>query len=56
MRVNMNEFANEVTLAEGKTHSVGVGDVKEILAITLTKLAGLDEEDLAELLSRYLKE
>jgi hypothetical protein len=52
----MNDFAREVTLAEGKAHSVGMGDVKEILTITLTKLAQLDEEDLAELLSRYRKE
>ena len=52
----MNDFAKEVTLLEGKKHSVGLGDVKEILSITLTKLAELNEEDLAELLSRYRKE
>lgn len=53
MTVNMNLFASEVTLAEGKNHSVGIGDVKEILKITLTMLAELNEEDLSELLSRY---
>lgn len=56
MTVNMNDFAKEVTLAEGKKHSVGLGDVKEILKITLTMLSKLDEEDLAELLSRYREE
>ncbi len=56
MTVNMNDFAKEVTLAEGKKHSVGLGDVKEILSITLTMLAELNEEDLAELLSRYRKD
>jgi hypothetical protein len=40
-------------LLEGKKSSVGIGDVKEILSITLTKLAALSEEDLAELLNRY---
>jgi hypothetical protein len=53
MTVNMNDFAREVTLLEGKKSSVGIGDVKEILSITLTKLAALSEEDLAELLNRY---
>jgi hypothetical protein len=56
MTVNMNDFAKEVTLSEGKKSSVGIGDVKEILSIALTMLAKLNEEDLAELLSRYSKE
>jgi predicted DNA-binding antitoxin AbrB/MazE fold protein len=49
----MNKFADKVTLTEGKKHSVGIADVKEILKIALTMLAELNEEDLAELLSRY---
>lgn len=53
MTVNMNDFAKEVTLSEGKKSSVGIGDVKEILSITLTMLAKLKEDDLAELLNRY---
>lgn len=56
MTVNMNKFAEAVTLAEGKKHSVGLGDVKEILSITLTMLAELSEEDLSELLDRYRKD
>lgn len=56
MTVNMNDFAKQVTLAEGKKHSVGLGDVKEILSITLTMLAELNEEDLSELLDRYRKD
>jgi len=52
----MNNFAKEVTLAEGKKHSVGLGDVKEILSITLTMLAYMSEEDLSELLDRYRSE
>ena len=53
MAVNLNEFAKEITLTEGKKESVNVAQVKEILSITLTKLAALTEEDLDELLSRY---
>ncbi len=53
MTVNMNDFAREVTLSEGKKSSVGIGDVKEILSITLTMLSKLKEDDLAELLNRY---
>lgn len=53
MTVNMNDFAREVTLSEGKKSSVGIGNVKEILSITLTMLAKLNEDDLAELLNRY---
>ena len=53
MKVNMNDFARDVTLSEGKKSSVGIGDVKEILSIALTMLAKLNEEDLAELLNRY---
>ena len=52
-KVDLNEFAKEVTLAEGKKESVNMGQVKEILTITLTKLAALPQSQLDELLSRY---
>ena len=51
--VNLNELAREVTLIEGKKESVNMAQVKEILSITLTKLAALPQEQLDELLSRY---
>lgn len=52
-KVNLNEFAREVTLEEGKKESVNMAQVKEVLSITLTKLAALPQEQLDELLSRY---
>jgi len=51
--VNMNDFANEVAAEEGKLVSVDIGQIKEILTITMKKLALLSDEDLAELMSRY---
>jgi hypothetical protein len=53
VKVNLNEFAKEITLLEGKKESVNMGQVKEVLSITLTKLAALPQEQLDELLSRY---
>jgi len=53
MTIDLNEFAKEITLVEGKKESVNIGQVKEVLSITLTKLAALSQEDLEELLSRY---
>lgn len=52
-KVDLNEFAREVTLMEGKKESVNMGQVKEVLSITLTKLAALPQDQLDELLSRY---
>jgi hypothetical protein len=52
-KVDLNEFAKEITLLEGKKESVNMGQVKEILSITLKKLAALEPPQVDELLSRY---
>ena len=49
----MNDFAKEVAEAEGQLVSVSIAQIKEVLSITMKKLALLSDEDLAELMSRY---
>ena len=38
-RINMNDVAIEITLAEGKKKSINIGQVKEVLKLFLQRLA-----------------
>lgn len=54
MGLNLNDFAKEITLKEGKTKSLSIAQVKEVIRLTLTELAALPENALAKLMRRYL--
>ena len=44
--MNLNKFAKEVTLEEGKKRSVSIAQVKEILRITFEKLNEYPESEV----------
>lgn len=49
---NLNNFAKDVTLSEGKKVSQNIGQVKEIIKLTLLKLKGMTLEEVSDLLKR----
>jgi hypothetical protein len=52
MKINLNDLAKEITLQEGKKRSLPIGQVKEVLKITLLKLKQFTTEDVIKLLRR----
>ncbi len=42
-KINMNEFAKKITLKEGLKHSLGIGDVKEVLKLVCIELSSYDD-------------
>mgnify|MGYP001561965732 CR=1 FL=1 len=53
--MNLNDFAREITLKEGKKISLPIGQVKEVIKLTFTKLARYDTAVVETLLKRYRK-
>ena len=51
--MNLNEFAKKITLKEGKKKSVSIAQVKEIIRIIFTELAGMDEAEALAAVRRY---
>ena len=49
------ELASMIAKQEGKKHNASVGDVREILTLTLQQLALMNTVDLGKLLSKYVK-
>lgn len=50
---NMNDFAREITEQEGGAKSVNIAQVKEIIKLTLEKLAKLGTAEALALIKRY---
>jgi hypothetical protein len=48
MSVNLNDLARDLTLVEGKDNSVGIADVKEILAVLGDRWRSMPEEQALE--------
>ena len=53
--MNLNDFAKEITLKEGKKLSLSIAQVKEVLKITFTKLAGMPVTEVGAILKKYGK-
>jgi len=53
--VNLNDVAKTLTLQEGKKVSLPIGQVKEVMALTLRWLASLPVVEADRLLRRYKK-
>jgi hypothetical protein len=53
--MNLNDLAREITLEEGKKISLPIGQVKEVIKLTLTKLARYDPAVIENVLRRYRK-
>lgn len=51
--MNLNNFAREVTLKEGKKKSISIAQVKEVIKLTLQELAKKDVQEIMNTLSRY---
>ncbi len=51
--VNMNDFAREITLEEGGAKSVNIAQVKEIVKLTLEKLAKMGTAHALALIKRH---
>jgi hypothetical protein len=52
MKINLNDLAKEITLQEGKKRSLPIGQVKEVLKITLLKLKEFPIDDVIKLFKR----
>ena len=51
--INLNDLAVTITKQEGGKMSLSIGQVKEVMRITIKELAARTSEEVAELLSRY---
>lgn len=51
--MNLNEFAKEITLQEGKKRQVSIGQVKEIMRLVFMKLAREPDMEVIRLVKRY---
>jgi len=51
--ISQQWLAEEITAKEGKAEEVNIGQVKEVLKITLDILAGLNSEELSVLLEKH---
>ena len=54
-KINLNNVAKVVTLAEGKKVSLPIGQVKEVIAIYNRLLGGFTFEQVIEMLNRKKK-
>lgn len=45
MSVNLNDLARELTLVEGKSESMNIGDTKEMLAVLGQRWRSMPEEE-----------
>jgi hypothetical protein len=52
-RINMNDFAISVSLDEGKKESVNIAQIKEVISITMKKLAEHTDAEIMEVVGRY---
>jgi hypothetical protein len=51
--INQQWFAEEIARREGKTTEVDIGQIKEVLKITLEILASLSDEEVTGLLEKH---
>jgi len=53
MIINQNTLAKTITLAEGKKNILKIGDVKEVIKLTLIELAKFEDEEVLKLIKKY---
>ncbi len=53
--MRFNELASQIAEQEGLSKQVSIGNVRELLRLTLTILANLPAGELGELLAKYQK-
>jgi len=52
--MNLNDLARDITLREGKTKSLSIAQVKEVMKIAFTELGKMTEREIQALLRRYM--
>ena len=50
--MNLNQFAKEITLAEGKKQSLSIAQVKEVIKLVLAKLSQMTLAEIVNLLKK----
>ena len=53
--VDLNKFAKEVTLKEGKKLNLSIAQVKEVMKIVFTKLAKTPLSEIVNIFKKYNK-
>ena len=51
--MNLNDFAKEITLIEGRKKSLSIAQVKEVIRLTLIRLANSPMAETEAVLNRY---
>lgn len=54
--INLNDLATRITKQEGGAVSLSIGQVKEVIHLTLEELASRDIDEVILLMKRYRKE
>ena len=55
-QINQNEIAKIIALGEGKKHTLNIGDVKEVIHLTLEELAKYEDEQILKLINKHRKD
>lgn len=53
-RINMNDFAVNVALKEDGAVESNIAEIKQILKITMEELSKFEDEQILELIKRYV--
>jgi len=53
--INLNDLAVKITKREGGAMSLSIGQVKEVMRLTLEELASRDIDEVILLMKRYRK-
>ena len=52
-KIDLNQMAKKITLAEGLKKSVSIGQVKEIMSLVFETVSKMSIEDVANIMARY---
>jgi hypothetical protein len=55
VKINQNNLAKAITLSEGKKHNLNIGDVKEVIKLTLIELGKFEDADILKLINKHRK-
>jgi hypothetical protein len=53
--MNLNLLAQKVAEKEGKKRQINIAQIKEVMKILLTELAGMDEAEALKVIRRHRK-
>ena len=53
--MNLNDMAKRITIAEAGRKSLGIGNVKEVMKLTLMDLGTFEDKEILQTINRYRK-